>query len=44
MRWLDDGRPVEVVAAAEPLLETRANDLAALARLAWHLGARVTSP
>jgi urease accessory protein len=37
---LDDGRLVEVVAAAEPLLEARANDLAALARLAWHLGDR----
>jgi urease accessory protein len=37
---LDDGRLVEVVAAAEPLLEARAVDLAALARLAWHLGDR----
>jgi urease accessory protein len=37
---LDDGRLIEVVAAAEPLLEARANDLPALARLAWHLGDR----
>ncbi|MDB5598315.1 MAG: UreE urease accessory protein [Xanthobacteraceae bacterium] len=37
---LDDGRLVEVVAAAEPLLEARAVDLPALARLAWHLGDR----
>jgi urease accessory protein len=37
---LEDGRLIEVVAAAEPLLEARANDLAALARLAWHLGDR----
>jgi urease accessory protein len=37
---LDDGSLVEVVAAAEPLIEARAADLAALARLAWHLGDR----
>jgi urease accessory protein len=37
---LDDGSLVEVVAAAEPLVEARAADLAALARLAWHLGDR----
>lgn len=37
---LDDGRLVEVVAAPEPLLEARAADLAALARLAWQLGDR----
>ena len=37
---LDDGRLVEVVAAAEPLLEARAADLASLARLAWQLGDR----
>ncbi len=37
---LDDGGLIEVVAAPEPLLEARAADLAALARLAWHLGDR----
>ena len=37
---LDDGGLVEVVAEAEPLIEARAADLAALARLAWHLGDR----
>jgi urease accessory protein len=37
---LDDGALVEVVAAPEPLLEARAADLSALARLAWHLGDR----
>jgi urease accessory protein len=37
---LDDGSLVEVVAAAEALIEARAADLAALARLAWHLGDR----
>ena len=37
---LDDGSMVEVVAEAEPLIEARAADLAALARLAWHLGDR----
>ena len=37
---LDDGGFVEVVAEAEPLLEARAADAAALARLAWHLGDR----
>ena len=37
---LDDGRLLEVVAAAEPLLEARAADLASLARLAWQLGDR----
>ncbi|MDP2410634.1 MAG: urease accessory protein UreE [Pseudolabrys sp.] len=37
---LDDGRFVEVVAAPEPLLEARAPDVAALSRLAWHLGDR----
>ena len=37
---LDDGSLVEVVAAAEPLVEARAADLAGLARLAWHLGDR----
>jgi urease accessory protein len=37
---LEDGGLVEVVAAAEPLIEARAKDLAALSRLAWHLGDR----
>jgi urease accessory protein len=37
---LDDGGLVEVVAAPEPLIEARAADLGALARLAWHLGDR----
>jgi urease accessory protein len=37
---LDDGGLVEVVAEPEPLIEVRAADLAALARLAWHLGDR----
>ncbi|MBI3705766.1 MAG: urease accessory protein UreE [Rhizobiales bacterium] len=37
---LDDGSLVEVVAAPEPLIEARVADVAALARLAWHLGDR----
>jgi urease accessory protein len=37
---LDDGGLVEVVAAPEPLIEARAGDVAALSRLAWHLGDR----
>jgi urease accessory protein len=37
---LDDGGLVEVLAAPEPLLEARAGDVAALSRLAWHLGDR----
>ena len=37
---LEDGSLVEVVAAPEPLLEVRATDVSALARLAWHLGDR----
>jgi urease accessory protein len=37
---LDDGALVEVVAEPEPLIEVRAGDLPALARLAWHLGDR----
>src|SRR5437588_3288608 len=37
---LDDGTLVEIVAEAEPLIEARAADLTALARLAWHLGDR----
>jgi urease accessory protein len=37
---LDDGAMVEVLAEPEPLIEARAADLGALARLAWHLGDR----
>jgi urease accessory protein len=37
---LDDGRVVEIVADAEPLVEARLADPAALARLAWLLGNR----
>jgi urease accessory protein len=37
---LDDGTLVEVVAAPESLLEARGADVAALARIAWHLGDR----
>lgn len=37
---LDSGALVEVVAAPEPLIEARAADVSALARLAWHLGDR----
>lgn len=37
---LDDGQVVEVVAEPEPLIEARAADAAALARLAWMLGDR----
>ncbi len=37
---LDDGRIVEVVAAPEPLSEIRCADVAALVRVAWHLGNR----
>ena len=37
---LEDGRVVEVVAAPESLIEIRAADAAALARIAWHLGNR----
>jgi urease accessory protein len=37
---LDDGSLVEVVAEPEPLIEARAADLPALARLARHLGDR----
>jgi len=37
---LDDGGWLEVCAAAEPLVEARAADAVALARLAWHLGNR----
>ena len=37
---LDTGGLVEVVAEPEPLIEVRAADLPALARLVWHLGDR----
>lgn len=37
---LDDGSHVEVVAKPEPLVEARAADVSALARIAWHLGDR----
>jgi urease accessory protein len=37
---LDTGGLLEVVAEPEPLIEVRAADLPALARLAWHLGDR----
>lgn len=37
---LEDGKLIEVVAEPEPLIEARAKDLTALARLAWHLGDR----
>jgi len=37
---LDDGSFVEIVAKPEPLIEARAADVAALARIAWHLGDR----
>ncbi len=39
---LDDGTIVCVVAKPEPLVEIKATDAAALARLAWHLGNRHT--
>src|SRR5689334_24790773 len=37
---LEDGRLIEVVAAAEPLLEIRGTDPLHLVRVAWHLGNR----
>jgi len=37
---LEDGRLIEVVAAPEPLLEIRCNDLEHLVRVSWHLGNR----
>ncbi len=37
---LEGGGLVGVVAAPEPLIEARAADVAALSRLAWHLGDR----
>jgi urease accessory protein len=37
---LEDGRLIEVVAAAEPILEIRGTDPQHLVRVAWHLGNR----
>ena len=37
---LEDGRLIEVVAAAEPLIEIRGADPLHLVRVAWHLGNR----
>jgi urease accessory protein len=37
---LEDGRLIEVVAAAEPLLEIRCRDAMHLVQIAWHLGNR----
>jgi urease accessory protein len=37
---LEDGRLIEVVAEAEPLVEVRAANAASLARIAFHLGDR----
>jgi urease accessory protein len=37
---LEDGRLIEIVSAAEPLLEIRCADSLHLARIAWHLGNR----
>jgi urease accessory protein len=39
---LESGVLMRVVAAAEPLLEIHAHDVAALARIAWHIGNRHT--
>ena len=37
---LEDGRLIEVIAAAEPLMEIRCSDPQHLARVAWHVGNR----
>ena len=37
---LEDGRWLEIQAAAEPIVEVRHKDLHQLVRLAWHLGNR----
>jgi len=37
---LEDGRLVEVVAAAEPLIEISGNDVPTMMRISWHLGNR----
>ena len=39
---LEDGRQVQVQAAAEDLIEVRSSDATVLARLAWHIGNRHT--
>jgi urease accessory protein len=39
---LEDGRLVQVKAAAQPLLEIRAENLLRLMRIAWHIGNRHT--
>lgn len=39
---LEDGRLIQVVAAAEPLLEIRAETPTRLAKIAWHIGNRHT--
>jgi Urease accessory protein UreE len=39
---LDDGRIVEILAAAEPLYAVTTGDTAHLVRLAWHIGNRHT--
>ncbi|KKB84961.1 urease accessory protein UreE [Devosia limi DSM 17137] len=40
---LDDGRLIEIAAAAELLYEVRGRDPAHLVRLAWHIGNRHTA-
>jgi urease accessory protein len=37
---LEDGRLIEVIAAAEPLVEIRCTDPMRMVRIAWHLGNR----
>lgn len=37
---LEDGREIEVIAAAEPLAKISAKDAPTLLRIAWHLGNR----
>ncbi len=37
---LEDGRHIEIIAAPEPLVEIRCDDLRHLVRVAWHLGNR----
>lgn len=39
---LEDGRLIEIAAAAEPLLEIKAESASRLAKLAWHIGNRHT--
>lgn len=38
--WLDEGGVVQVVARPEPVLDVSGADVAALVRIAWHLGNR----